>query len=243
MARFVLVAGAFHGAWCWELVIPLLEVRRHRAEAVELPGTGSDRTPLPGPDMNVWVRTVAEAIGSDPEPVILVGHSRGGMVISQVAELIPDRIRLNVYLTASLMLDGECATDILKILPEGSFERPTLTPTTDGLAIACDPDEERRLIYQRTRPALVERAIAHIRPEPAFGLTQPLSLSAERYGRVPRAYIECLEDLWIPLAAQRAMTARQPCAHIRSIDTDHSPCYSQPEQVAELLNDLAKAAE
>jgi pimeloyl-ACP methyl ester carboxylesterase len=87
MARFVLVAGAWHGAWCWELVIPLLEARNHRAEAAELPGMGGDKTPLAGLDMMAWARAVAHVIELDLEPVILVGHSRGGVVISQVAEL------------------------------------------------------------------------------------------------------------------------------------------------------------
>jgi hypothetical protein len=51
MARFLLVAGAWHGAWSWEFVIPLLAARGHRAAAVELPGMGADRTPLAGLDM------------------------------------------------------------------------------------------------------------------------------------------------------------------------------------------------
>ena len=56
MARFVLVAGACHGAWCWERLVPLLEARGHRAETAELPGMGADKTPLAGLDMMAWTR-------------------------------------------------------------------------------------------------------------------------------------------------------------------------------------------
>ena len=241
MARFVLVAGACHGAWCWERVIPLLEARGHRVETAELPGMGADRTPLAGLDMMAWARAVAKVIDSDPEPVIMVGHSRGGAVISQTAELVPDRIRLNVYLTALLLEDGEAGFDVLKLVPEGTFTPPAMIPTEDGSAVTFDPAEAGPLLYQHTEPALVARAIAHMTPEPQFGLTQPLSLSAERYGQVPRAYIECLDDLTLPLAAQRALYARQPCDHIRSIDSDHCPNYSAPEELAGMLDDLAKA--
>ncbi len=85
MARFILIAGSWHGAWSWEYVVPLLEAQGHRAEAFELPGMGADRTPLAGLDMMAWARSVAAAIEADPEPVLLVGHSRGGAVISQTA--------------------------------------------------------------------------------------------------------------------------------------------------------------
>jgi pimeloyl-ACP methyl ester carboxylesterase len=242
MARFVLVAGACHGAWCWERVIPLLEARGHRAETAELPGMGADRTPLAGLDMMAWSRAVAKAIEADPERAILVGHSRGGAVISQTAELVPGRIRLTVYLTALLLEDGETGFDVLKLVPEGSFTPPAMIPNADGTAISFDPSEAGPMLYQRTEPAWVERALAHLTPEPMFGLTQPQSLSAGRYGRVPRAYIECLDDLTLPLIAQRALTARQPCDHVRSIDSDHCPNYSEPEQLAEVLDDLAKRA-
>lgn len=242
MARFVLVAGACHGAWCWERVAPLLEARGHRVEPAELPGMGADRTPLAGLDMIAWAGAVAKAIEADPEPATLVGHSRGGAVISQTAELVPDRIRLNVYLTALLLEDGETGFDVLKLVPEGSFTPPRMIPNEDGTTISFDPAEAGPMLYQRTAPDWVERALAHLTPEPMFGLTQPQSLSPERYGRVPRAYIECLDDLTLPLIAQRALVTRQPCAHVRSIDTDHSPFYSTPEELAEVLDDLARVA-
>jgi pimeloyl-ACP methyl ester carboxylesterase len=74
--------------------------------------------------MIAWARSVAQVINLHSEPFILVGHSRGGVLISQVAELVPDRIQLSVNLTASLMVEGECTTDLLKLLPEGTFSAP-----------------------------------------------------------------------------------------------------------------------
>ena len=237
MARFVLVAGAWHGAWCWEFVVPVLEALGHRAEPAELPGMGSDTTPLSRLSLAAWARAVADVIEADPEPVILVGHSRGGVVISQVAELVPDRIRLNVYLTAILMKDGESGLDSSQLVPPDALRTRNYEMTGDGLAFKVIPD--LALSYGRSPPDLVAKALAQMTPEPHFGLVTPLALSTERYGRVRRAYVECLGDETVVLTLQRAMQAREPCEIVRAIDTDHCPHYSAPAQLAAVLDDLA----
>lgn len=240
MARFVLVAGAWHGAWCWEFVVPMLEAMGHRAQPAELPGMGSDQTPFAGLSLSAWARAVADVIEADPEPAILVGHSRGGMVISQVAELVPDWIRLNVYLTAIMMKNGESGLDSSQLVPPSALRERNYELTDDGLAFKVIPD--LALSYGRSPPDLVRKALSQMTPEPNFGLVTPLSLSAERYGRVRRAYVECLGDETVVLALQRAMHARQPCEIVRAIDTDHCPHYSAPAEVAAVLDELAGLA-
>ncbi|RYD87434.1 MAG: alpha/beta fold hydrolase [Sphingomonadales bacterium] len=242
MARFVLVAGAWHGAWCWERIVPLLEARGHEVACPELPGMGADTTPLADVDLMVWARSVARTVEAQPGPAILAGHSRGGLVIGQVAELVPDRVALSVYLTAVMPADGETTMDILALVPEGTLIPPAMTPTDDGIAFIPDPQSMRDLLYQNTEAALVERALARLTPEPVFGFTSPLSLSEERFGRVPRAYIECLDDLTVPLVLQRAMHARQACVAVRSLDADHCPNYSAPEALAATLDELSALA-
>jgi pimeloyl-ACP methyl ester carboxylesterase len=96
MAVFVLVHGAWHGAWCWERVLPLLEQRGHRVLAPDLPGMGRDPTPLAAITLDGWARFVVDLVGRQAEPVILVGHSRGGAVTSQAADRVPDRVAILV---------------------------------------------------------------------------------------------------------------------------------------------------
>ena len=241
MARFVLVAGAWHGAWCWEFVVPMIEAMGHRAQPAELPGMGSDHTPLAKLSLAAWARAVADVIESDPEPAILVGHSRGGIVISQAAELVPDRIRLNVYLTAIMMKHGESGLDSSQLVPPDALRERNYEVTDDGLAFKVIPD--LALSYGRSPPGLVEKALALMTPEPNFGLVTPLILSPERYGQVRRAYVECLGDETVTLPLQRAMQARQPCEIVRAIDTDHCPHYSAPDKVAAVLDELAREGE
>jgi pimeloyl-ACP methyl ester carboxylesterase len=107
MATFVLVHGAFHGGWCWYKIVPLLEAKGHRVLAPDLPGLGDDHTPLADLSLAAWTDSVAAKLHVLGTPVILVGHSRGGIVISEVAERVPEHVSALVYLTAFLVSDGE----------------------------------------------------------------------------------------------------------------------------------------
>ena len=85
MSTFVLIAGAWHGAWCWHKLVPLLESHGHVVLTPELPATGTDRSDPAGVTLESWARFVADIVTAAPEPVILAGHSRGGIVISRAA--------------------------------------------------------------------------------------------------------------------------------------------------------------
>lgn len=98
--QFVLVHGAWHGAWCWEKVIPLIEAKGHGVHTLDLPGLGSDETPLEDVSLNAYVDAVVKLISDIEEKVVLLGHSMGGIVITQVAEKIPEQISTLIYLTA-----------------------------------------------------------------------------------------------------------------------------------------------
>src|SRR4051794_784768 len=85
---YVLVHGAWHGAWCWKKVLPLLRQRGHRAVALDLAGHGEDHTPVAGITLETYVDQILSCVHKEAhgEPVTLVGHSFGGLVITQAAE-------------------------------------------------------------------------------------------------------------------------------------------------------------
>jgi pimeloyl-ACP methyl ester carboxylesterase len=237
MARFILIHGACHGAWCWERVIPLLTASGHRVTAPDLPGAGRDPTPLAQITLDYWARFVADLIEAEDEPVILVGHSRAGIVISQTAELVPGRIRLLVYLAALLMKDGATMFETAR---RSDIPPTKIVPAADGVSFSLGADEARRALYNRTPADWADRAVAHLCPEPLAPATTPLRLTADRFGRVDRVYIGCTEDLTvISPGLQRTMLADLPCRRFIEMDTDHSPFYSAPEALVAHLLDLA----
>src|SRR4051794_12027343 len=107
MATFVMIPGAWHGAWCFERLAPLLEAKGHKVLTPDLAGLGDDRTPLSEVSFEGGARDGAALCEAQGEPVVLMGHSRGGIVISQAAEYAPDAVRLLVFLTAGMPRDGE----------------------------------------------------------------------------------------------------------------------------------------
>jgi pimeloyl-ACP methyl ester carboxylesterase len=107
VAIYVLIHGGNHGAWCWDKVASLLRKEGHLVEAPDLPGHGKDKTPIQDVTLQSCIDEVCSVINAQSEPVILVGHSMGGLVISQVAEQVPDKIRVLVYLSALLLRSGE----------------------------------------------------------------------------------------------------------------------------------------
>ena len=239
MATFVLVHGAWHGGWCWDEVVPRLKARGHIVEAPDLPGMGRDKTPLGKVELSKWTLFVSDVVMQAFEPVVLVGHSRGGIVISEVAQLVPDRISALVYLAAFLAPAGKTLSDMLAMSPGRDVARDTIVPAADGITCTIRPEKVLPVFYNTTPPALAARAAALVGPEPLMSFGTPVRTTAERYGRVKRAYIECLQDNAIPIELQRLMREALPCDPVVTLDCDHSPFFSTPDALCDALIKLA----
>ncbi|MBI1210681.1 MAG: alpha/beta fold hydrolase [Alphaproteobacteria bacterium] len=235
MATFVLIHGAWHGAWCWERVTPLLERAGHRAVALDLPGMGNDRTPLANVTLASWTEFVSEEIEKAPDPVVLVGHSRGGIVISEVAERIPDRIQALVYLAAFLVPSGKTLADMLALVPPKPVAENVIAMSADGLSSTIVSGKVAPVFYNTTAADLQARAESLLTPEPMMSFASVVETSETRFGRVPRAYIECLQDNALPIELQRVMRQTLPCDLVITLDTDHSPFYSAPQMLCDAL--------
>jgi pimeloyl-ACP methyl ester carboxylesterase len=237
MSTFILVHGAWHGAWCWRKLVPLLEAQGHRVAAPDLLGLGDDRTPLPQVTLAAWTDQICRVIDAQPEPVILVGHSRGGVVISQVAERRPDKIEKLVYLTAMMIADGESGLGTFgKIGPSPLQDHLVIAP--DGVSMTVKEEGYKPSFYGMCSDADVALAKRLCRPEPLEPSNAAMTLSAANYGRVPRIYIECLRDGAITPAMQKAMYTAMPCERVITMDTDHSPFFSAPAELARHLGAL-----
>jgi pimeloyl-ACP methyl ester carboxylesterase len=237
MATFILVHGSMHGGWCWHKLVPLLEAQGHRVLAPDLPGMGEDPTPLSEVTLSTWAEFIARLSREAGEQVILVGHSRGGTVISEAAELAPQSMLGLVYLAALLLPAGQKAFEAAVAEEARNAVEPG-QGASDGLSLRVEPAAARALFYNRASPEDAIWASARLCPEPLAPNVVPLTVTRERWGRLPRAYIECLDDRAVPIELQRAMHAALPCDPVVTMDSDHSPFLCEPRALAAHLADI-----
>lgn len=234
MSTIILIHGSWHGAWCWTKLIPLLEASSHQVIALDLPGHGESREPRVRQTFTNYVNTVTSAIDNSNAKVVLVGHSAGGAVISQAAEARPARITCLVYVSGFMLADGQSILDVASN-DKGNEVLPATKFIEDGKAIILMPDKAHVPLYLDCSDEDAAWATERLVPEATEPVGAVVSLTEKNYGRVPRYYIECLQDRAISIETQRAMISRQPVQRVISMNSGHSPFLSGPEQLAKHL--------
>ncbi|WP_395713596.1 alpha/beta fold hydrolase [Reyranella sp.] len=239
MATFMLVHGASHGGWCWEKVKPLLEADGHRVCAPDLPGMGKDDTPPANVTLADNVEKLSRLLDKMDEPVVLVGHSLGGITISALAEARRRKLKALVYLCAILPQSGKTGRDMSSLDPTAMW-RLSRQVSPDGLTYTFARDKMPGLFYADVSPEDRYRAMERLRPQPLAISTTPVTLTEERFGSVPRWYIECTFDNSLKIDLQRQMVKLTPCKVI-TMECGHSPFYSNPEELVEHLEAISRA--
>ncbi len=195
-----------------------------------------DRTPFSEDVMEQWIAWGSALVEAQPEPIVLVGHSAGGQLVSALVERAPDRVAQAIFIAGALLADGQSRAD----LPFGSPEvSAALRLSDDGSAFSIDPALAPELLYNQLPPDVAARVVARLVNEPMQPCYFRPRLSAERFGRIPRTYIETTEDRTISLALQREMIAHWPCDRVVTLPSDHVPMYSMPERLVEALTESA----
>ena len=231
MSTYVVIHGAWHGGWCWNKVAPLLEKEGHTVVTPDLPSHGNDKTPIPEITLQAYAYRVCEVVNAQSGPVILVGHSMGGLVITQAAENCSDNIQKLVYLTAFLLQNGEFLLQYAQEDTEALVLPHLVMVEDEGYATVKD-EGIKPAFYADCSDEDVERAKSLLVPQAAAPFATPVSTTAENFGRIPRVYIECLQDKAISPSIQKKMYTNLPCEKVISMNTSHSPFFSAPEALA-----------
>jgi pimeloyl-ACP methyl ester carboxylesterase len=241
LARFVLVHGAFSGAWVWEPVIGELRAAGHTVETLDLPGSGEDSTPVEEVTLDAYAERICEVLAKDPEPAVLVAHSMGGVAIAHAAGRAPGRIALLVYVAAFMPQDGQSLIELTQ-LPEGEGDQvqanmvvegepPVATLSGEGARVAC---------YGNCNDEQLAWGLERMGRQPVAPFVAPVSIADPAAHEIPRAYVTTLRDQAIPPALQRRMIRERGCVTVIEIDTDHSPWLSATGELVAALDQLGR---
>lgn len=239
MATYLLIHGAWHGGWAWKDVITLLTAKGHIVLTPDLPGHGNETTPLQEMTMKAYVQSVVDLLAKQSEPIILVGHSMSGAVISQAAEQLPTKVSRLVYVCAFLLEKNGSVLDIMKNDEAGEF-LPRLVFTDDQRGAQFDEATLREVFYNETPEHCIQWAKPQLIPtQPTEPFGAPVQITNERFGNITRAYIKCMRDKITTPQAQQRMIDTLPCEQVFELAADHAPFLSRPEELSDALMSLS----
>lgn len=232
MADFVLVHGAWHGAWCWRKIVPPLWAAGHRVYAVTLTGVGERAHLLSkAVTLDTHIADVVAVIETEEllDPIV-VGHSYGGVVITGVADRLAARLRHLVYLDAVVLHPGESWSSAHSVEVQAARRQaiaehgvlPAPDPALFGLSGA-----DRAWVARRQTP------------HPGSVYDSPLNFDPQRLQGLPRTFIDCTSPALATIAAARERVRHEPGWNVLEIATGHDAMISAPQAVLEILANLA----
>ena len=236
MSTFVLVHGAWGGAWIWRRILGPLRAAGHEVHAVTLTGDG-ERAHLRRPDISLQVH-IDDVLGliaaEELDDVVLVGHSYGGMVITGAADALPARgvrVKQLVYVDAMVPVPGE---------GWGQGHPPDIVRARMALAAQHDnalppPDPADFGLQGADADWLRRRQVPH-----PFGMYRvPLHFDGARWATLPRTFVDCNRPAYPTIDAMRKRVRTQADWRIVAIATGHCPMVSAPEALLAALDPSA----
>lgn len=212
----VLVHGAWHGGWAWAPLVDHLESAGLTVTVVDLPSSGGEG------DVADDVAVVRAALSGLDGPAILVGHSYGGIVISEAAT--PETVSHLVYVCAFMLPTGVSLLDAL------NHQVPNWISIDqeNGVSRALSPET---VFFGDVPQDLIEVAVPRLTTQTLSSFAAPQTRAA--WEDIPSTYVICDGDRALPPPAQEAMS--QAATNVITLNSSHSPFLSQPERVAEIL--------
>ena len=243
---YILVHGAWHGAWCWKKVVPLLEAKGNKVLAIDLPSHGNDKTPAATVTLDDYVQEVVRVANAQTSPVLLVGHSMAGIVIAQAAEVLgKEKVAKLIFLDAFMPQNGESVFALVG--KAGAHNKaagkPEPNPSlTESLILSPDkktsivkPDMVGPLFYHDCSAEDIAFAKAHVGSQSMACLGTPVHLTDARYGTIPKIYILCSQAKDLD---KSSLAKNVPIQKTYTLSSSHSPFFSMPEHLTAILDEL-----
>jgi pimeloyl-ACP methyl ester carboxylesterase len=246
-SKIIMVHGSWHWGACFEKMSNLLAEAGYAVATPDLTSHGYDEHAYDSfSTMGEYVQPIEKMLQNTKEPVVLVGHSMGGATLTYLGEKYPEKISKLIYLTAFMVPKGKTAQDYIMAgakNPTGKELFALVTPVNGGRGLELDVkqrDLAKAAFYgdcsDHDVDISVRNCVAITSSVPNVAVSE---ITSERFGKIPRIYIECTLDKAIPIETQRLMMKDVPGAKVVSIATSHSSFFSKPAEVAKIIAENA----
>jgi pimeloyl-ACP methyl ester carboxylesterase len=237
---FVLVHGAFQDSRAWDAVIPLLKASGAQAVAVNLPGRMGDGTAVEATSLDGYRDAVLKVVNAQTGPVVLVGHSFGGITISNVAQAAPEKIKTLVYVAAYLPEVGAPDQSMAKMAEKDQWNQ--FNKAKQNFILAKDyktasvlAEDQLMLFCEQCTPQARTATLAIMQREPLAPAATPGATTAAGFGKVDKVYLHTTNDKAVSYTLQQKMVAQTPVRKTITLNTGHSPFVEAPQQLADAL--------
>ncbi|MBO6675099.1 MAG: alpha/beta fold hydrolase [Rhizobiales bacterium] len=233
----ILVHGAWQGSWVWSDFAPFLENAGFRPHAIDLPGNGADDTPLSDVSLDLYLDHVGSLIEQLDGDIVIIAHSGGGVVGTALGERYTQRISAIAYIAGMMLPSGWSFGTVLaneKAEERGLLGIGPYLEWNDERTVSTVPPEAGAKIFLNDMDfddAL--QGAQNLTPQAEPGRALKTDWTAERFGRIPRIYVECEQDLSVVQPIQQAMQKAVPGARNITLDAGHAPHVSQPQVLAD----------
>jgi len=235
---FLLIHGAWEGAWSWNETTAYLQQNGHSVKAIDLPGHGDDNTPTSKISMALYANRVIEELKRIDGLVILVGHSFGGFVISQVAEAMPEKIEKLIFVASALPYAGKTAVQVFQEDEESEFLE-NLIFSEDKTTATMSRETIKNVIFTGASDAQIDALLPSLVVQATKPFFEQVITTAQNFGSVPKAFVETTLDRVISLNHQRYVQKMVGITERVTLEYGHVPLETAPKQLANALEKIA----
>ena len=231
---FIFVHGAWHASWCWQDIATALRAQGHTVLTPDLPGHGTNLCPTHTIQFDDYVTSIITLIKKTSQPVTLIGHSMAGLIISQVAEIIPKRIHELIFLAAYIPQNNESLFSIAETSDSHQLSPYLIIdPIKQVIRLESSP-ELINIFFNRSSRADAKHAIAQLQPEPLQPFQATVSLGENFKNIAKRAFVS-QDDQALVLSDQLRMS-QAVTDDITFLDADHAVYYSGKYDIIRALS-------
>lgn len=234
---YVLVHGAWADESAWGFVRTQLALKAN-VVTVNLPAHGIDLTASNAVSLSDYVKIVTNVINQQSGKVTLIGHSMAGIVVSQVAENIPNKINKLVYVSAYLPRTGEDLLTLSKMDTQSKVGG-ALEFNADYTAATIKKDMITSAVCADCPDFMKEALVKYHKAEPAKPLGEKVTLTASKFGSVPKYYIHTTQDQAVGYELQKQMVKNNgTIKQAFEMNTSHLPFVVQPAEFVKILTSI-----